>query len=168
MKIYLIIPIVIVFLNYLLVYGYEFPMILSGGTISLITIGKQQFVIKSRGISAIYFNPDDLTTFRVMVADTSHSFDDLNISPSHFFYQWLKIIEKQSPGWMVAMVSTDDTSLTMSNNLKSFLSNFDVQVGFKTPWLLALKTNGRNYSKINSSFLLQPDKNVHMEWTQHN
>ncbi|EAL66606.1 hypothetical protein DDB_G0281689 [Dictyostelium discoideum AX4] len=162
MKTNLIISLVfIIFLNSKsLVYcGEQIPITLqsvgfqSTYETSFISIGTQQILAKSRGVTAIAFNPNDVKTLKILAEDTHHWVKEPE-TPSTNLLSWLKEIESFSPGWVVAMVSNDDSSLSMGGDLKTYLSKFGLGFDFRGSWLLALQTNGVNFKNLGSSFSL--------------
>ncbi|KAN0044947.1 hypothetical protein ACTA71_006473 [Dictyostelium dimigraforme] len=165
MKIHLIFSIIVLLNSFFLVYPQELvPIILqsSGGFIgaSYVSIGKQQFSIRSRGITAIAFNPSDLNTFRIKGDDAYHWVPDMDDSPSEYILTWLKHIEAFSPDWVVVLVSNDDSTVSMSKNLNSWLSKFGLKFGFRGSWLLTLQTNGISYKNLGSNYSVDKDSTV--------
>ncbi|KAM9994197.1 hypothetical protein ACTFIZ_005513 [Dictyostelium cf. discoideum] len=166
MKIYLIICLILIFFlnSKSLVYcGEPIPIMLQSvggiyGT-SFISIGKQQISAKSRGVTAIAFNPTDANTLKILAEDTHHWTNESE-NPSKSLLKWLKQIESFSPGWVVAMVSNDDSFISMSLDLKTYISKFGLNFGFRGSWLLVLQTNGINYKNLGSSFSLIADSTV--------
>ncbi|KAM9958319.1 hypothetical protein ACTFIW_001181 [Dictyostelium discoideum] len=160
MKINIIISLIfIIFLNSksLVNCGEPIPITLQsvGSTYetSFISIGSQQILAKSRGVTAIAFNPNDVKTLKILAEDTHHWVQE-SATPSSNLLNWLKEIESFSPGWVVAMVSNDDSSISMGGDLITYLSKFGLSFEFRGSWLLALQTNGVNFKNLGSSFSL--------------
>ncbi|KAM9970469.1 hypothetical protein ACTFIR_002325 [Dictyostelium discoideum] len=126
---------------------------------SFISIGTQQILAKSRGITAIAFNPNDVKTLKILAEDTHHWVQEPE-TPSANLLSWLREIESFSPGWVVAMVSNDDSSNSMGKDLRTYLSKFGLYFEWRGSCLVVLQTNGVNFKNLGSSCSLVSSSNV--------
>ncbi|KAM9970491.1 hypothetical protein ACTFIR_002347 [Dictyostelium discoideum] len=117
---------------------------------SWITIGDRTYIFNGRGINAFAFDPSNPSVVKMLKSDT-YMVDLPGVNDTSLGFLSFVGEIKSRKNWVIAIVSLDDSYLSMSEDVRKWFRGYDISLSYRGSYALVLQSNGLVLNKIAGS-----------------